>query len=76
MNLINDTLLAFYAVDKLRFVKPVFLGDTVRVEKQVAKVVEVDSSRGLVTLDVQVTNQNGENVIIYQEKLLISRKVS
>ena len=34
-NLVNDTVLAFYGVDKLRFTKPVFIGDTVRVHKRV-----------------------------------------
>jgi acyl dehydratase len=31
MNLINDTVLAFYGIDKLRFTGPVFIGDTVIV---------------------------------------------
>src|ERR1700709_2464655 len=35
MNLLNDTLIAFYGVEKLRFVKPVFIGDTIHVMKKV-----------------------------------------
>src|SRR5947207_10846816 len=40
-DLVNDTLLAFYAVEKLRFLKPVFIGETVQVEKQVIKTQEL-----------------------------------
>src|SRR5260370_30305535 len=33
MNLITDTVVAFYGIDKLGFVKPVFIGDTIHVKK-------------------------------------------
>ena len=35
MNQIQDTVVAFYGVDKLRFTKPVFIGDTIHVAKKV-----------------------------------------
>ena len=76
MNLINDTLLAFYAVDKLRFVKPVFLGDTVQVEKQVVKVQELGLAKGLITFAARVFNQDGEEVILYHERVLIQRRAT
>ena len=31
MHDMSDTIIAFYGIDKLRFVKPTFIGDTVRV---------------------------------------------
>src|SRR5881628_2360608 len=40
MNLINETVMAFYGVDKLRFTKPVFPGDTVHVIKRVMEAQE------------------------------------
>ena len=45
MNLINDTVLAFYGIDKLRFTGPVFIGDTVRVTKRVVEMKEKDAER-------------------------------
>src|ERR1035438_10853967 len=45
MNLINDTVLAFYGIDKLRFTGPVFIGDTVRVTKRVVELKEKDAER-------------------------------
>jgi 3-hydroxybutyryl-CoA dehydratase len=74
MNLINDTVLAFYGIDKLRFTGPVFIGDTVRVTKRVIELKEKDAERGIVTFETQVLNQNNEPVIVYTDKLLVKRK--
>lgn len=74
MNLINDTVLAFYGLDKLRFTAPVFIGDTVRVTKRVIELREKDADRGVVTFETQVLNQNNEPVIVYADKLLVKRR--
>ena len=74
MNLINDTVLAFYGMDRLRFTAPVFAGDTVRVTKRVIEVNEKDAERGVVTFETQVLNQKNEPVIVYNDKLLVKRK--
>ena len=74
MNLVNDTVLAFYGVDKLRFTKPVFIGDTVHVAKRVIETQAKDDARGVVTFETNVLNQRGEPVIVYQDKLLVKRK--
>ena len=48
--IIEETIYAFYGVDKLRFVKPVYIGDTLRV---IAKITEKEDRGkvGLVVLD-------------------------
>jgi len=74
MNLVNDTVLAFYGLDKLRFTAPVFIGDTVRVVKRVIELREKDAGRGVVTFETQVLNQSNEPVIVYTDKLLLMRK--
>jgi 3-hydroxybutyryl-CoA dehydratase len=74
LNLINDTVLAFYGVDKLRFTKPVFIGDTVRVQKRIIEAQERDKGRGVLTFETSVLNQHSEPVIVYQDKLLIKRR--
>ncbi|HVN04424.1 MAG TPA: MaoC/PaaZ C-terminal domain-containing protein [Bryobacteraceae bacterium] len=74
MNLINDTVLAFYGLDKLRFTGPVFIGDTVRVTKRVIELKEKDAQRGVVTFETQVLNQNNAPVIVYTDKLLVMRR--
>jgi acyl dehydratase len=74
MNLLNDTLIAFYGIEKLRFVKPVFIGDTVHVVKKVAEVMERGAARGVVTFSTSVLNQRDEPVLVYSDKLVIKRR--
>ena len=73
MNLINDTVIAFYGVDKLRFTRPVFIGDTVRVIKRVVDTQRKEKG-GVVTFETTVLNQNDEPVIVYTDKLLIKAR--
>ncbi|MEC7211157.1 MAG: MaoC family dehydratase, partial [Pseudomonadota bacterium] len=47
--------------DKVRFLKPVFLGDTVTV---VYTVIEIDTDRRRSTASIEVTNQDGELVAV------------
>ncbi len=76
MNLINETVLAFYGLDRLRFTRPVFIGDTIRVHKKVTETREKSVNRGVVTFETTVLNQNSEAVIIYTDKLLVKRRVN
>jgi 3-hydroxybutyryl-CoA dehydratase len=76
MNLLDDTLLAFAGVDKLRFVAPVFIGDTIHVLKRVLSKREVGADRGTVVFETRVLNQRGELVLIYHDKLLLKRRIT
>jgi acyl dehydratase len=74
MGLLNETILAFHGVEHLRFTRPVFIGDTVRVRKRVLKRQEMGKSRGLITFETSVVNQRDEQVVIYHDKLLVKRR--
>ena len=74
MNLITDTVLAFYGIDKLRFVKPVFIGDTIHVRKAVVDTLAKSSEMGVVSFETTVLNQNGETVLVYRDKLAIKKR--
>jgi 3-hydroxybutyryl-CoA dehydratase len=74
MNLVNDTVIAFYGMDKLRFTGPVFIGDTVRVVKRVTELKAKDEERGVITFETQVLNQRNEAVIVYTDKLMVKRR--
>ncbi len=71
--IIEETIYAFYGVDKLRFVKPVYIGDTLRV---IAKITEKEDRGkvGLVVLDSKVVNQRDEVVLSCILKLLIKKR--
>ena len=70
----GNTLIAFYGVDKLRFVKPTFIGDTVRCHNKVLEKVEKDSASGVVASLCEVINQRGEVVISYTSRALWQRR--
>jgi 3-hydroxybutyryl-CoA dehydratase len=74
MNQVQDTVIAFYGVDRLRFTGPVFIGDTIHVMKKVAALQLKEPGRGLVTFETQVFNQRGELVLIYSDKLLLKTR--
>jgi 3-hydroxybutyryl-CoA dehydratase len=67
-------LIAFYGVDRLRFVKPVFLGDTIHLKQTVLAPEPRDAGSGIVNLKHQVFNQDGVLVTSYTAKLLVHRR--
>jgi 3-hydroxybutyryl-CoA dehydratase len=74
MRLFEDTIIAFAGVDKLRFVAPVFFGDSVRVVKRVVERKELGAQQGTVTFESRVVNQRGELVIAYRDRILVKRR--
>jgi 3-hydroxybutyryl-CoA dehydratase len=74
MNLITDTVVAFYGIDKLRFVKPVFIGDTIHARKAVIDALAKSAVMGVVTFETTVVNQHGETVLVYKDKLAIKKR--
>jgi acyl dehydratase len=74
MNLVNDTVLAFYGLDRLRFTRPVFLGDTVRVRKRVLERQDKGPDKGVVAFETAVLNQRDEPVIVYQDRILLRKR--
>ncbi len=72
----TDTVIAFYGIDRLRFTKPTFIGDTVHVEKEVIAMDRKGPDRGVITFNTQVLNQHGEPVLVFQDKLMVKARVS
>jgi oxepin-CoA hydrolase/3-oxo-5,6-dehydrosuberyl-CoA semialdehyde dehydrogenase len=72
-------VLANYGLEGLRFVKPVYPGDTIRVrltckQKTAKDTVDGQVPQGVVAWDVEVTNQNAEPVAVYTILTLVKRK--
>jgi 3-hydroxybutyryl-CoA dehydratase len=65
---------AFYGIDKLRFVAPTRIGDTLHVETEVLAVEPKGSDGGVVTSRFTVRNQREEDVIVATLKSLVARK--
>jgi acyl dehydratase len=67
-----------YGYDRLRFVKPVFIGDTLKARCTV-KEKRDDPKRptyGIVVEAVEATNQRGETVLVADHLLLVRRRPS
>ncbi len=72
---LNESLVAFYGVDAMHFTKPVFIGDTVTVEKRVRALAGKGHGRGLVTFHTRVLKQDGGLVLVYRDSLLIKTRM-
>ena len=72
-------VLANYGLENLRFVKPVYAGDTIQVKltckQKTAKETPPDGvPQGVVAWDVEVSNQQGEAVAVYTILTLVRRR--
>jgi monoamine oxidase len=65
-----------YGYDRMRFVRPVFIGDTIRSRVGISNV-EADPKRpgfGRVTEHVEIVNQRDETVLVCDHLHLVERK--
>jgi oxepin-CoA hydrolase/3-oxo-5,6-dehydrosuberyl-CoA semialdehyde dehydrogenase len=71
-------VLANYGLEGLRFVKPVYIGDTIQArltckQKTVKEDRDGQVPQGVVAWDVEVTNQDGDAVAVYTILTLVRR---
>ncbi len=71
-------VLANYGLDNLRFVKPVYIGDTLQVkltckQKTAKETPDGGIPQGVVAWDVEVMNQSNEAVALYTILTLVKR---
>ncbi len=73
LGIFEGSLIAFYGADRLRFIKPVRIGDTIKARLVVADK-RLKDGLGLVTIKNEVYNQRGELVAVFDAILVIARK--
>lgn len=64
---------AFYGIDRLRFIRPTRIGDTLHVETEVTAVDPRDDRTGVVASRFTVLNQRGEEVLVATLKALVAK---
>jgi len=75
-HVINEVAMT-YGYDRLRFIKPVFIGDTIKATVTISNIKEHKKpGYGLVTELVEVFNQHGEVVMVCEHVLLVHKKES
>lgn len=69
----RENLLAFYGVDKLRFIEPTYIGDTIHARTEVIDKEPRDHpvASGIVRQQVEAINQNDETVQAAEFLLLV-----
>ena len=73
---IPSSTIALSGVEKVRFIAPSKIGDTIHVEGEIAGLTTIDPERGLITWKHRVINQRGEEILTYTSKLLVGRRLS
>lgn len=68
----GDRLICLYGIERIRMVRPVRIGDAVRVEGEVAELTPKDAG-GVVTFAEEVVNQNDERVSLFERSVLYQR---
>jgi acyl dehydratase len=61
-------------VDKLRFVSPIRIGDTVHVDAEIVEKREIPNDLGILTTRIQLRNQRGELVLSARMKGMAGRR--
>ena len=72
--LFHESIIAFYGVDRMRFIKPVFIGDTIRLNRRVESAEPRDETAGVITFEDRVVNQDGQLCLRYFPKYLLKRR--
>jgi acyl dehydratase len=65
-----------YGYDRVRFIRPVFIGDTIRVTATIAEKRDHPrrSTHGILVEKVEVMNQRGETVLVCEHLYLVERQ--
>ncbi len=69
----GPTVSAMYGVDRLRFITPVFIGDTIWIDPVVVRLKDKDDKHGIGTFSMNVINQRDELVQSSEFSLLLRR---
>lgn len=65
---------AFYGLDRLRFVAPTHIGDTLHVETEVLDITPRQDRCGIVTYRFSVRNQRAADVCVTELKALVANR--
>ncbi|MBX5467462.1 MAG: MaoC family dehydratase N-terminal domain-containing protein [Firmicutes bacterium] len=69
-----ELVVAFYGLDRVRFVAPTFIGDTLHAETEVVAVEDRGERGGLVTWKVEGKKETGETVLAAEMKVLVAKR--
>lgn len=71
-----ETVIAFYGIDKLRFVRPTRIGDTIHLVSDVVEASERDADSGVICNDVSILNQDDELLARATFRMVVRRSAA
>lgn len=74
MELGDMDVIAFYGMDKVRFVGATMIGDTIHVVREVAEKEDKGDKGGLISFKTTVKNQKDEDMAFFTMKLLFKKR--
>ena len=69
----GQAVVALYGFDRVRFIKPVLLGDTINYTSKIAGLQPKGDSRGLADLEFEIRNQHQAVCVAGTIKILLKR---
>jgi acyl dehydratase len=66
--------IAFYGMEKVKFLAPCKIGDTIHTEVEIIAMNEKNDSRGVVVSENKVVNQRAETIVVFTTQTLVGRK--
>jgi 3-hydroxybutyryl-CoA dehydratase len=76
MPLYDMAIVAFYGMDRVRFVSPTRIGDTLHLVSEVLEKQDKGDPGGVVTLSQRIQNQRDEDAVVSTWKVLIAKRDS
>ncbi len=73
LGFIRETIIAFCGVDGLRFVSPVFIGDTLHVEMEIVEKKDRGKD-GLITVANIILNQKMQKAMVCRTSFLVKKR--
>ena len=70
----GQAVVALYGFDKVRFIKPVLLGDTITYTSRIAGLEAKGDGRGLADVEFEICNQDNAVCVAGTIKLLLHKK--
>lgn len=67
-------VVAFYGMDNIRFTNPTFIQDTITLEMNVTDKMDKTETAGVITAELLVKKQTGENVVAGKIRMLMNKE--
>lgn len=74
MPLTDYAIVAFYGMDRVRFVGPTMIGDTIHVEAEVTEAKEKGELGGVVTFQQKIVDHQGGEKAVASFKIFMAKK--